>query len=164
MSMSSGNIQVAHVGDAHVIRLSGDVRLNLCTTLDRYVNEVLKGTDYNNVIVDLGQADGLDSTTLGQIAKIAIISRERFGIVPTISSPDPGITRILLSMGFDSVFHIVDNAISDQAEFREWAVDSLDEDDAREQVISAHKVLMSLNDKNEEEFRHLVDVLESRPH
>ena len=164
MTSTSGNIEVAYFGGAHVIRLSGDVRLNLCTTLDRYVNEILRGTEYDNVIVDLGQAEGLDSTTLGQIAKIAILSRERFGIVPTISSPDPGITRILLSMGFDSVFHIVDQEISDEAVFRDWAVDSLNEECAREQVISAHKTLMSLNDKNKEEFRHLVDVLEARPY
>ena len=164
MTTTSGTIEVAFFGGAHVIRLSGDVRLNLCTTLDRYVNEILRGTDYDNVIIDLSAAEGLDSTTLGQIAKIAILSRERFGIVPTITSLDPGITRILLSMGFDQVFHIVDKAISDQAEFREWAVDTLNEDCAREQVISAHKTLMSLNDKNKEEFRHLVDVLESRPH
>ena len=49
--------------------------------------------------------------------------------------------------------------------FREWAADAVDEDKAREQVISAHRVLMSLNDKNKDAFRELVDSLESaRPH
>ena len=34
-------------------------------------------------------------------------------------------------------------------------------DQAREQVIAAHRVLMSLNDKNKNTFKELVDSLES---
>ena len=64
-------------------------------------------------------------------------------------------------MGFDQVFHIINEPFSDEADFREWAADAVDEDKAREQVISAHRVLMSLNDKNKDAFRELVDSLES---
>ena len=95
------------------------------------------------------------------MAKISIVCREKFGITPTIASPNPGITRILMSMGFDQVFHIMDEPFEDEAEFCEWVAESLDEDTAREQVISAHRVLMNLNDKNKDAFRELVDSLES---
>ncbi|MCD8524159.1 MAG: STAS domain-containing protein [Saccharospirillaceae bacterium] len=159
--MTSGKVQVAFYRGIHVIRLIGDVRLNLCSALEHYLDGILTHPDFENVIIDLSLAEGVDSTTLGQIAKISIICRERFGITPTISSPNPGITRILLSMGFDQVFHIINEPFSDEADFREWAADAVDEDKAREQVISAHRVLMSLNDKNKDAFRELVDSLES---
>ncbi|MCB2387905.1 STAS domain-containing protein [Thalassolituus alkanivorans] len=159
--MTSGKVQVAFCKGIHVIRLIGDVRLNLCSALEHYLDDILNHPDFDNVIVDLSLAEGVDSTTLGQIAKISIICRERFGITPTISSPNPGITRILLSMGFDQVFHIINEPFSDEADFREWAADAVDEEKAREQVISAHRVLMSLNDKNKDAFRELVDSLES---
>lgn len=159
--MTSGVVEVAFEDGVHVVRLSGDVRLNLCSTLERYVEEFLSKGGFHNVIVDLETAEGVDSTTLGQLAKISILCRDQFDITPTISSPNPSITRILLSMGFDQVFHIVDSAIPDEACFEKWATESMDEECAREQVIEAHKVLMSLNHKNETTFRELVDTLEA---
>lgn len=159
--MTSGIVEVAFEEGVHVVRLSGDVRLNLCSTLERYVDEFLTKGNFHNVIVDLESAEGVDSTTLGQLAKISILCRDHFDITPTISSPNPSITRILLSMGFDQVFHIVDSAIPDEACFERWAAESVDEECAREQVIEAHKVLMSLNHKNKETFRELVDTLEA---
>ncbi|MDK2778925.1 MAG: STAS domain-containing protein [Pseudomonadota bacterium] len=159
--MRSGHVQVAFCRGVHVIRLIGDVRLNLCSALEQYLDGILANPDFDNVIIDLSLADGVDSTTLGQMAKISIVCRERFGITPTIASPNPGITKILLSMGFDQVFHIIDEPFADEAEFRDWAADALDEDEARRQVIAAHRVLMSLNDKNKDAFRELVDSLES---
>ena len=159
--MTSGSVEVAFEQGMHVIRLSGDVRLNLCSALESYVDDILTKGGFDNLVIDVSNADGVDSTTLGQLAKISILCREKFGITPTISSPNPGITRILLSMGFDQVFHIVDTEIADDAGFREWVAETVDEECAREQVIEAHKVLMSLNDKNKETFRELVDTLEA---
>ena len=159
--MTSGQIQVAFCKGVHVIRLIGDVRLNLCSALERYLDEILAQSELCNVLIDLSMADGVDSTTLGQMAKISIVCRDRFGVTPTITSPNPSITKILLSMGFDHVFHIIDEPFKDEAEFEEWAAASLSEDETREQVLSAHKVLMKLNDKNKDAFRELVDSLES---
>lgn len=159
--MTSGRVQVAFCKGVHVIRLLGDVRLNLCSALEHYLDDILKQPDFTQVLVDLSFAEGIDSTTLGQIAKISILCRDRFGITPAIASPNPGITRILMSMGFDQVFHIIEEPFTDEADFREWAAEAVDEEKARDQVISAHKVLMSLNDKNKDAFRELVDSLES---
>jgi len=162
--MTSGSVEVAFEQGTHVIRLVGDVRLNLCSALETYVDDILRKGGFDNIVIDLAGAEGVDSTTLGQLAKISILCREEFDITPTISSPNDGITRILLSMGFDQVFHIVDTEISDDASFQQWVADCVDEECAREQVIDAHKVLMSLNDKNKETFRELVDTLEAGRH
>lgn len=162
--MTSGKVQVAFCRGVHVIRLIGDVRLNLSSALEQYINEVLARPGFDNVVIDLSQAEGVDSTTLGQLAKISILCREERGITPTIFSPNPGITKILMSMGFDQVFHILDEPFADEADFCEWVATSLTEDQARDQVISAHRVLMGLNDKNKDAFRELVDTLESGRH
>lgn len=159
--MTSGEVFAAFVNGVHVLRLTGDVRLNLCSAFEHYLDEILKRSDFTNVVIDLSDAQGVDSTTLGQIAKVAIICRERFDITPTIASPNPSITRILLSMGFDQVFHIVDQAFTTDVEFDRWVAGSVDQEEAREQVIAAHKVLMSMNDANANTFKALVDSLEA---
>ncbi len=159
--MTSGEVYVAFVDGVHIVRLVGDVRLNLCSALERYLDDILKRPDFSQVVVDLSEAIGVDSTTLGQIAKIAILAQERFGIRPTIVSPNPDITRVLLSMGFDQVFNLVQEPIATDVEFQQWAAREVSEDQAREQVIEAHKVLMGLNQSNEHTFRELVDSLEA---
>ncbi|WP_419810737.1 STAS domain-containing protein [Bacterioplanoides sp.] len=162
--MTSGEIFVAFVDGAHVIRLKGDVRLNLCSALEKYLDDILTKPDFSNIVVDLSEAIGVDSTTLGQIAKISILCRDRFHLTPTIVSPNPNITKILLSMGFDQVFHIIDETLPDDADFTQWAATAVDEDEARQQVIDAHKVLMGMNEKNKDTFKELVDCLEADLH
>lgn len=160
----SGKIQVAFFNGIHVIKLSGDIRLNLCTGLEKYIDEILAVPNFTNVVIDLSQSQGIDSTTLGQIAKISILCRERFQITPTIVSPNPVITRLLLSMGFDQVFHIIHEPFISEVKFKEWVTEAMEEEEGRIQVIEAHRVLMSLNDKNKNEFHDLVNSLESESH
>ncbi len=45
----SGKIQVAFVNGTHVIKLSGDIRLNLCTGLEKYIDETLAVPNFTNV-------------------------------------------------------------------------------------------------------------------
>lgn len=158
--MMAGHIQVARQDGVQIIRLIGDVRLNLCMAFDSYIRDVLGKAEFDNVLIDLSEAEGIDSTTLGQLAKISILCKDRFRIVPTVYSPSASITRILMSMGFDAVFHILEEPFSNETEFQDWVVDSMDEERARLEVIAAHKVLMSLNDANKSKFSELVETLE----
>ncbi|WP_221798559.1 STAS domain-containing protein [Oceanobacter mangrovi] len=162
--MTAGQIEVAQQEGVQIIRLQGDVRLNLCTAFERYIKDELSEKPFNNILIDLSGAEGIDSTSLGQLAKIAILGRQRYGIMPTVYSPRSGITRILMSMGFDAVFHIIEAPFNNEAEFREWVDDTIDEEQAREHVISAHRVLMDLNETNRQTFSELVETLECSKH
>jgi hypothetical protein len=64
-------------------------------------------------------------------------------------------------MGFDKVFIILKELITECGQLGELPMEIISEANLREQVIEAHKVLMSLNENNREEFRDLVDALES---
>src|SRR5690606_41248257 len=99
--MPSGKVQVAFCKGVHVIRLIGEVRLNLCSALDHYLDDILKAPDFKQVLIDLSQTEGIDRPRLGRIAKISILCRDRFGFMPTMAGPNTGITRVLLSRGLD---------------------------------------------------------------
>lgn len=159
--MNPGKIEVANKQGTYVIKLSGDVRLNLCSALDNYLDGMFVSEDFKAVLVDLSDAEGVDSTTLGQLAKISIVSQEKFRLIPTIVSPRADIMRLLLSMGFDEVFHIVDQMPADVRDLDELSCGQLDEEKMREKVIEAHEVLISLNEDNKQTFQELVDCLHS---
>jgi anti-anti-sigma regulatory factor len=160
--MNPGKIEAANKDGVYVIKLSGDVRLNLCSTLESYLDRMFLDVEFKTVLVDLSDAQGVDSTTLGQLAKISIISQDKFGLIPTIISPREDITRILLSMGFDRVFYIIGEVPTHISDFDELNCEQANEEQVREKVIAAHEILISLNEDNKNAFQELVDCLQNR--
>ena len=159
--MNPGKIQVASSRGIFVIKLSGDVRLNLCSALEQYVDDMFASENFKTVLVDLTDAEGVDSTTLGQLAKISIISRENYGLVPSIITPREDITRILMSMGFDKVFYLIGELPTHISELDELhCEDDVCEDAMKAKVLEAHKILMGMNEQNRATFKELVDTLE----
>ena len=159
--MQAGKILVADHGGAFVIKLVGDVRLTLCTTIDDFVESMFAAPDFIGVLIDLTEAEGIDSTTLGLLAKLAVQARQRFHLMPVILSTKPDITRLLRSMGFSRVFDIREEFLINDQKLGELPVAGNSEDGVREKVIEAHRVLMGLNQNNHAKFSELVSTLES---
>ena len=104
--MQNGRILAAHHDGAYVIRFVGDVRLTLCTTIDDFFQQMFDDPDFASVWVDLCEVEGVDSTTLGLLARLALKVKESYGFEPAIYSCDPGINRLLKSMGFHRLFQL----------------------------------------------------------
>jgi anti-anti-sigma regulatory factor len=158
--MQDGKILAASRNGAYVIRLVGDVRLTLSTTIDEYFQRMYDDPDFASVWVDLCEAEGVDSTTLGLLAKLALNVKDKFNFLPVIYSCNTGINRLLKSMGFQRLFDL-----------REETCDNLDgatvlpmvggsEQKVKERVLEAHRVLMDLSDENRVRFKDLMVVLE----
>lgn len=161
MNPQSGKILVADRHGTFVIKLVGDVRVTLCVAFDDYLSQMLVPGKFHSVIIDLCDAQGIDSTTLGLLAKVAIQAAQQFDYTPTIISTNPGITRLIESMGFDSVFDIRTEAIqTDECLYALQMVDC-SEDAVRDKVIEAHRLLMGLSDENHAKFSELVTSLEN---
>jgi anti-anti-sigma factor len=160
--MQLGRILVAGQSGAFVIKLVGDVRLTLCTTLDEFFDEMLSVENFASVVVDLSDALNVDSTTLGLLAKLAIKAKERFKFVPVILSTNRDITRVLESMGFDRVFSIREEPLLNDEDLGELPVLQCSEDSVKKRVLEAHRILMGLSDSNHAKFRELVSLLEGQ--
>ncbi|PAV24921.1 anti-anti-sigma factor [Tamilnaduibacter salinus] len=144
----------------YVLKFIGEIRLNLCSTLDNLVETITNNPEFKTVMIDLTETDVIDSTTLGLLAKIAMAAEKRSHFLPTLISTNPDITRIITSMGFDRIFIIVREPASRIEELEEIPVLRASEQQVRDKVLDAHRVLMGLNNRNREEFRNLVRALE----
>lgn len=160
--MNPGKIEVAANSGVYVIKLSGDVRLNMCSALEQYLDKMFVDPEFKTVLIDLSEAEGVDSTTLGQLAKISIISQQQYNLIPSILTPRTDITRILLSMGFDKVFYLLSDQKEELEGFKELTCPVEDEEQVRQKVIAAHEILMSLNEDNKNTFQELVDCLQDK--
>ena len=159
--MSACRICAAGDQGAYVLKLEGDVRLTMCTALDDYFDKIFNDPDFVSVWVDVTDAIGLDSTTLGMLAQLALKAQEKFHFKPAIFSCDPGINRLLRSMGFEQLFELRSDDCGTSAGTLDIpAIDST-EGEVREKVLAAHKTLMTLNETNHAAFQDLVKTLEA---
>lgn len=168
----SGKVLVASCANTHVIRLIGDVRLTVSAAFDEHIDRLLDGAaDAANassdrtsrtVVIDLAHADGIDSTILGLLAKLAIGCHTHWQQKPTVYSTKPGITQLLLNMGFKRIVHIVEQSCLEQSAAINECSASGDEARLKHHVLEAHRILASLNRENQDRFRELLVSLESK--
>lgn len=158
--MEEGRILAASQDGAYVVRLTGDVRLTLCATIDDYVQRMLDNPDFASVWVDLCDAEGIDSTTLGLLAKLALEVRARYGFTPAIYSSNPSITRLIKSMGFQRLYDLHEDACANPECIDCIPLVKGSEASVRDKVIEAHRVLMGLSEENRARFKDLMVVLE----
>ncbi len=156
-----GRILAADHNGVYLLRFEGDVRVTLCATADDYFNRMYEDPKFKSVLVDLSVTEGIDSTSLGLLARLSIEAKKRFNFVPTLVCRSPDLLRILHSVGFDDVFNIVEETPVTPDALGELPRMDVCEDELRAQVLDAHRALMSVNASNREAFRDLVAVLEA---
>lgn len=160
--MAGGQILVSGAQGIYYLKLIGDVRVTLCTSLANYLDTIFSKGDAEEVVVDLTHASGADSTTLGLLTKLAIHCQEQFGITPVMLCTDEGLLRIIDAMSLDEVYDIRATT-STRAEFlQELEQVAADEAEIRERVLEAHRLLIALNPDNQKEFIDLIKTLEDQ--
>lgn len=158
--MSTGKIQFAEQDGTFVLKFVGEVRLTLCSALDSTIEKIFTALNFSAIVIDLMETRSIDSTTLGLLAKLSILSRQKIGLLPTLVTTHPDITRLLQSMGFDQVFNIVNKPIKGPEHLDDLPSQDQSEEVVKAKVLEAHRILMSLNETNREAFSDLVSALE----
>lgn len=159
--MNTGRIQFAEAEGTFVLKFIGDVRLTLCAALDAYIEKIFSALHFDAIVIDLSETEAIDSTSLGLLAKLSILSQQKVGFMPTLVSQHDDMNRLLQSMGFDQVFNIVSEPQPTDADLRDLPGQMLSEALVKDKVLEAHRILMDLNEHNREAFRDLVSTLES---
>ena len=158
--MQPGKIHVAECRGAYLIRLSGDVRLTCCPALESFMERMFSDRGFRSVLIDLSQAQNMDSTTLGQLAKLAIQARKKFKLTPVLFSTNADINRIVESMGFEALFSIRKEPLASESDLAELPMVTCSETSMKSQVIEAHRILMGMNEENHARFQELVNTLQ----
>ncbi len=158
--MANYKILQAEQQGIYVLKFIGEIRLYLCSTLDIIIDSMASNPLFKTVVIDLSETTIIDSTTLGLLAKIAVLARKKSPFLPTIITTNPDVTRIIQTMGFNEIFIIMKEPASNIEDLEELPILKATEQEVREKVLDAHLRLMELNDSNREEFKDLVQALE----
>lgn len=160
--MRDGNVFYAKSGTCYFIKLTGNVRFTISREFDNFiVNELFKDKDFDNIMIDLTEAEYLDSTILGLLARIANLMRVRCNRKVTILSDNPNINFLLDNIGFGDVFIIVeDSSLTTEPLKKISDRPGSGELEQAKVILEAHQLLMNMNEKNNSVFKSLVDALQ----
>jgi anti-anti-sigma regulatory factor len=157
--MLEGRILYADHDRVHVLRYVGDIRHPLAASVSGFVDVLLARMDAGDLVFDLTEAEAIDSTNLGEIARIADRLRAQGSKRATIISTRAEINQVLFSMAFDEVFDICTQStvpaggepIPDSHASKELTL---------RVVLSAHQRLMQMSENNRKQFAEVVDLIE----
>ncbi|MGD8629780.1 MAG: STAS domain-containing protein [Gammaproteobacteria bacterium] len=158
--MADGKVLHASHDGVHVLRYIGDIRYTLTPSINRFLEGVFAGPKPAGFVIDLTQADSIDSTNLGQLARIAMRMQELEAPRVTLVSNRTDINSVLASMALDEVFDIVEDTGPVAGAERELPQADADKETLARTLIDAHRALMELSEHNEEMFRDVVASLE----
>ena len=159
--MSQGKILISDHLDNYLLKLVGDVRLTLSASLNRYMQTLFANNNVKRVVVDMLDTEGVDSTTLGLIAKLGLHCRKHYQINVELFCQNQSILRTLDCMGFADIIDIFQQLPEISAELHSLDNTDADMGEVRQQVLESHKLLEQLNPQGSAEFTDLIHALES---
>ena len=159
--MSEGQVLHGAHEQVHILRYVGDIRYPLAPSVGRFIDSLLEAKDFQGLVIDLCDASMIDSTNLGQLARVANRLLSTRGQRATLICDQEDIKVLLGSMGLNSLFDIVEHASKNGAD-EPVEIRSPTVDDLADIMIKAHRTLMELSDENREAFASVVDLLEEQ--
>jgi anti-anti-sigma factor len=157
--MPEGRVLYADHDHVHVLRYIGDIRHPIAPSVNRFVDALLQRFDGEDLVVDLSEADAIDSTNLGEIARIAVLLAERCSKRAAIVSPRFEISQVLYSMAFDEVFDICTESSKDVGGEPIPDVGATRRQSSQV-ILDAHRRLMQLSEGNRRQFSEVVELME----
>jgi anti-anti-sigma regulatory factor len=158
--MSDGQARVARANGYWFLKLGGDLRHPLGPALNALLDRAFAGPDYAGFLIDLSDAENIDSTCLGILARIGIRAQQTGAARPSILGAGADLREVLEAVCFDRIFTLAaaDGTVAQgQEPLPELAAE---EGPLLALVLEAHRRLCDLDARNQDAFRDLIEVLE----
>ncbi len=160
--MDEGTVLHAGHEGVEVLRYVGDIRYTLAPSLQNFLDGLLAGARPAGFVVDLQDTTTIDSTNLGLLARLAQRLRDESGLRLTVICGGPDIEEILRALGLDEVFDLVAQGESRVSGGDPVVLGEPSAGDMARTVLEAHRALMALNERNRDQFRDVVALVEQQ--
>jgi len=158
--MSDSKVFYAINNGIPILRYVGQIRYTIGASLDRFIEGLFEGITPQGFVVDLREAESIDSTNLGLLALVAKRMARCGGPKVTLVSTHDDINDLLFSIGFDEVFDIVDEFGHAMLNDQELGLSDSPSPDMARTILEAHRTLSAMGDSNRARFQDVVDLLE----
>lgn len=157
----SAQVQAARHADVACLKLIGELRHTLAEDIQEFSDRLFEQDNVpQHLVIDLSEADFMDSTVIGLVVGLAHELSERDLPPATIACSEPEITQLFHNLRLDDVFVMVEHDIPSPGELRP-VIDGQAEENALEHarmVLRAHEALIAANEENRDSFAAVVDL------
>jgi anti-anti-sigma factor len=159
--VNTASARYVEEGPTLILQLAGDVRHPLAPALDALLTRTFADSRLTHYVIDVNRVETIDSTCLGILARIARHLSQQGLDKPVIISSNPDITEVLRMVCFDQQFHILSNDTTEPTGLQELGTLAVDERTRLELVLSAHRRLCAIDERNRAVFQDLISALEN---
>ena len=160
--MTENKILYAIEDDTCYVKMQGSLNYTLCAGFDSIVKELFANDNIKNFIIDLIEAEYLDSTNLGILGIIAEGLKSKSSQKPIIITPKEDVLKILLSVAFDTLFEFKENVDKKDIDYKDTSLIDVSKRSTDEFVLESHKTLAQLNEENKDKFSHVIETIQKR--
>ncbi len=164
---SRGRVLHARFDEVCVLKFVGSIgyatdwTFPLSNALRVFLDRLYEEKDFNNIVVDLTETTGMDSTNLGLLAELARFSKDEFGRKPTLIVREGHVLNTLKITGFDALYNIFKMDASIQGKLQPLPEVPEGEVDVARMILDAHLTLSEMNEENRARFKNVVNALEA---
>lgn len=159
--MAQGSARYARENGTWFIKLGGDLRHTLAPALNTLLDRAFADPGFEQVALDLSDAENIDSTCLGILARIGNQARRDGKPRPVIISDNEDISELLLAVCFDRLFNLVDAAGPFDDSLQPVPAAQADSERMLKLVLEAHRRLCDIDKRNNAVFCDVVSALEN---
>jgi len=160
--MAENKILYAIDNNTCYVRMQGSLNYTICAGFDGVVKQLFTNENIRNFIIDLKDAEYLDSTNLGILGIIAEGLKSKSSNKPIIINPKEDVLKILLSVAFDTLFDFKETLDKKKIEYIDTSQIDVQKRRTDELVLESHKTLAQLNENNKEKFSHVIETIQNR--
>ena len=141
------------------IKIEGNATMKNSKTLSDVLEDIFDG-DKINIVLEMSKCNYLDSTFLGLIAKTALETKKRWNSPLYVMNASNMVLNGLKQTGIDKFIEIVEDSKLDLETTELGKKDFNDKEEKTHHILEMHKTLMDLNEKNQETFKNVVELIE----
>ena len=159
--MTPGHVTHAAQAGVHVLRYFGTVNYTLAPGLQRFLQHLIHAGPVSGLVFDLTEAESLDSTNLGLMARVNEEAHDLGAANSVIISNNDDIDSVLRSMGFDQTFDLFPTGCPIPNTHDEpVAVGAMCAAELQHTMLEAHRALVRMSEAGRLEFESVVACLE----
>jgi len=152
-------IQVAVDGNSSHVKVFGRATFGIAPDFKNFVERQMENKK-QKVFVDLEECESMDSTFIGVITSLTIKYSQKGIPHLTLLKLSEHLIKILKTLGLLNVLSISNSKSAKEISFEEVKKADNSKKEIALTMLEAHEMLSSLNDKNELEFKNVVDYLQ----
>jgi anti-anti-sigma factor len=159
--MSDGRARYACENGIWFLNLSGELRHTLSPAVNALLDRAFAAHDTAQFLVDLSDAESIDSTCLGTLARIANWAGDHAAPQPVIVTPNEDITETLRAVCFDRLFDLRGSRPDDAGRLTDVPARDVDAGELSDLILDVHRRLCAIDARNATAFKDVVQALEN---